>query len=96
MLDLAGGLMVLIFVLPFLLTGIGWLAWRVIQSRMVTCEVCGVKSFGDSGFCPICGSQQVTQKEDLGKNNVPASSITIDITAESAEENNKPRLNSDI
>ncbi|HGY5541700.1 MAG: hypothetical protein AB8A71_03095 [Prochlorococcus sp.] len=89
LLDFAGGLMLAALVLPFLLTGLGWLGWRVLQSRMVTCQACGVRTLGSSGQCPICGaglsdgSGSTGFKPDADMS-IPASSTTIDITAEDA------------
>ncbi|KGG28490.1 MULTISPECIES: hypothetical protein [unclassified Prochlorococcus] len=89
LLDLAGGLMLVALVLPFLLTGLGWLGWRVLQSRMVTCQACGVRTFGNSGQCPVCGAG-LSDASELGGYNAdggistPASAATIDITAEDA------------
>ena len=47
LLDLAGGLLLLLLVLPFLLTGLGWIGWKILQSRMVTCSACGAVNVGD-------------------------------------------------
>ena len=37
LLDLAGGLLLIALVLPFVLAGVGWIGWKLLQSRMVTC-----------------------------------------------------------
>ena len=76
-------------VLPFLLTGLGWLGWRVLQSRMVTCQACGVRTLGSSGQCPVCGAGLSDESGSTGFKSdtdmsIPASSTTIDITAEDA------------
>ena len=89
LLDLAGGLMLVALVLPFLLAGFGWLGWRVLQSRMVTCQACGLRTFGSSGQCPVCGAGLADTSElgdfkDDGGISTPASAATIDITAEDA------------
>ncbi len=89
LLDLAGGLMLALLALPLLISGIGWLGWRVIQSRMVTCEVCGIRTFSASSVtCPVCGSaftgKESSLKDDSATNysSAPASATTIDVTAE--------------
>ena len=90
LLDVAGGLMILFLALPILITGAGWVGWRLIQARMVTCESCGASSFINSDQCPICGStslakntnQKVASKEQ--SLSTPASSATIDVSAEDA------------
>jgi len=89
LLDLAGGLMLAALVLPFLLTGLGWLGWRVLQSRMVTCQACGMRTLSSSGQCPVCGAGlsdttgSASFKSDASMS-TPASDATIDITAEDA------------
>ena len=93
LLDLAGGLMLLLFTLPLILGGLGWIGWRILQSRMITCEVCGATSLNNSPSCPLCGSPKVHKTNSSDSNSetngsIPASSATIDITAEEAEEEN--------
>ena len=61
LIDLAGGLIIIIFTLPLFLGGLGWIGWKLIQSRMITCEVCGSSTFDNSPQCPICGSSKVSQ-----------------------------------
>ena len=41
LLDLAGGLLVVLLVLPLLMGGLGWVGWTVLQSRMQSCSACG-------------------------------------------------------
>ena len=89
LLDIAGGLMIFVFTLPILLSGLGWVGWKLIKSRLNNCENCGA-SFMDNEIsqCPICGSPyskiKTSKKESSSNNtnNVPASSATIDIKAE--------------
>ena len=47
--DLLGGLMLLALAIPVVLTGVGWIGWKVLQSRMITCESCGARSLAKSG-----------------------------------------------
>ena len=44
LLDLVGGVALVLLALPLLLTGLGWIGWKVLQSRMVTCPACGTAS----------------------------------------------------
>ena len=79
--------------IPIILMGIGWIGWRVLQSKMVTCEVCGATSMNTSPACPICGSSQLNAKNSnssTGKSNnyAPASNATIDIKATDIESEN--------
>ncbi len=90
LLDLAGGLLLALFVLPLLLSGLGWIGWKVLQSRMITCEVCGAKAFGGATQCLVCGSELASSiatsssdsSEDTSR---PASMATIDVKAEDVE-----------
>lgn len=45
LLDVAGGLVLVLLALPLILGGVGWLGWKVLQSRMTTCGVCGTVNF---------------------------------------------------
>ena len=89
LIDIAGGLMLAVFLIPLLLTGVGWLGWRAFQSRVVTCSVCGVGTLSNTGSCPVCGSamskgDNATSSDPQGSDSTPASSATIDVTAEDA------------
>ena len=85
LLDLAGGLMIVIFLIPLLFAGAGWIGWRILQSQMTLCDVCGARLMSKSIQCPICGSD-LSKKNNSDfsnksiKNSIPASSATIDIT----------------
>ena len=87
LLDLVGGLMLTILALPFLLAGVGWIGWKLLQSRMVSCEVCGAASLSASESCSVCGAsfaQQSLEPFSSVQQDVtdPASSITIDVAAQ--------------
>ncbi len=90
LLDLAGGLMLASFLIPILLTGLGWIGWKILQSKMVICDGCGTRSFGNVIQCPMCGSTSFsnTKANNSGSNDkpsVPASSATIDVKAENVD-----------
>lgn len=55
-LDLLGGLTLVIVLLPFVLAGGGWLAWRILSSRVRTCPTCGLTTLSVKE-CPACGSR---------------------------------------
>ena len=78
--DLAGGIFLLIAILPLILGGIGWLAWKRIQSKVQTCEACGSSFLNSQIICPVCGKNMQNSKDNL--ENIPASSATIDIKSE--------------
>ncbi len=85
-LDLAGGLMLAFLAIPLFLSGLAWIGWKVLQSRMITCQACGLSTFSSSVKCPVCGSfldnQQGSNKNTADITDThPASSVTIDITA---------------
>lgn len=87
LLDLVGGLMLALLLLPALLAGLGWLGWKVLQSRMKSCSACGAVSFGDTLQCSVCGTPYSSQTEvDHSKAaSIPAGDLTIDITAQEVD-----------
>jgi len=78
--DLAGGLLLILILLPLILGAIGWFAWKSIQSKVQTCEACGSSFLNSQISCPICGATQKKPKDSL--DNIPASAATIDIKSE--------------
>ena len=78
--DLAGGIFLLIAILPLILGGVGWLAWKRLQSKVQTCESCGSSFLNNQIICPICGANIKDPKNNL--ENIPASAATIDIKPE--------------
>jgi len=90
LLDLAGGLMLALFALPLLLSGLGWIGWKVLQSRMITCDVCGTKTFRGASQCLVCGSgfsgdKFASAAEVVDDASDRASRATIDVQAEDVE-----------
>ena len=90
LLDLAGGLIIITFSLPILISGLGWIAWKVIQSRSKQCEVCGTSFMGEQSKCPLCGGALIDKKNEANSsehqnNSIPASAATIDIKAEESD-----------
>ena len=81
--DLAGGIFLIITVIPLILGGIGWFAWKRIQSKVKTCEACGSSFLNDQMICPICGTNISDSKDNL--ENIPASAATIDIKSENID-----------
>ena len=79
-LDLAGGIFLIIALIPILLGGVGWFAWKRIQSKVKTCEACGSSFLNNEIICPICGKKMQDTKNNL--ENIPASAATIDIKSE--------------
>ena len=84
LLDLVGGLALVLLALPLVLTGAGWIGWKVLKSRLVTCPACGTASLKGQTSCPACGTalgQESTSAGD-GDGSIPASDATIDVTAQ--------------
>jgi hypothetical protein len=61
LLDLAGGLLLVFLVLPVLLGGLGWVGWKVLQSRMQSCSACGAVGLGSNLQCSVCGTPYSSQ-----------------------------------
>ena len=78
--DLAGGIFILITLIPLLLAGIGWFSWKRIQSKIQKCDSCGSSFLNNQNICPICGANINNRKDML--ENIPASAATIDIKSE--------------
>jgi archaellum biogenesis protein FlaJ (TadC family) len=78
--DLAGGIFIFITITPLILGGIGWFAWKRIQSKIQTCEACGTTFLNSQMNCPVCGTT-INNKTDF-IDNIPASAATIDIKSE--------------
>ena len=78
--DLAGGIFLILTIIPLILGGVGWLAWKRIQSKVQTCEACGSSFINSQINCPICGANRRNTTDKL--ENIPASAATIDIKSE--------------
>jgi len=77
--DLAGGVLILLILTPLILGGALWIGLKLIQSKITTCTNCGANLLNNTKICPICGLNNLSDEEEL-TNNIPASSATIDIT----------------
>ncbi len=90
LLDVAGGLILVVLALPVILGGVGWIGWKLLQSRMRTCPACGTVSFATAGSCQMCGAELPNTRSNgsapssgvVEDNAVPASAATIDVSAE--------------
>ena len=56
LLDFIGGLMLAVLAIPLILTGLGWIGWKVLQSRAQTCNACGAISRAATPQCMVCGT----------------------------------------
>ncbi len=82
--DMAGGLVILILLLTLVFSGLIWVSWRNIKSNLKTCNSCGSAYVSQLSQCPICGSDEQVI-DSLKYNNIPASSVTIDVEAEQTD-----------
>ena len=78
--DIAGGLFLIITIIPLILVGVGWFAWKRIQANVKTCTGCGSSFLNNQIICPVCGTKISDPKDNL--ENIPASAATIDIKSE--------------
>ena len=81
--DLAGGIFLILTIIPLLLGGFGWFAWKGLQSKVQTCEACGSSFLNTQLICPVCGTKIKNSKDNL--ENIPASAATIDIKSENID-----------
>ena len=83
LLDLAGGIFLIITLIPLIIGGVGWFTWKRIQSQLQTCEACGSSFLNNQLLCPICGTSARNKKDTM--ENIPASAATIDIKSENID-----------
>ena len=92
LLDVVGGLTLLVVLLPLVLGGLGWLGWVLLQQRLKTCPNCGFRSFG-SEVCPACGTLWVDDADQAGSPGTAANAnpsfdardVTIDVQVKDVE-----------
>ena len=88
LLDLAGGLLLTLLALPLILSGLGWIGWKLLQSRMVTCTACGATSLKGTGVCAVCGTPYANTESSsaaAAASSTPASDLTIDVIAQDVD-----------
>ncbi|MFM7269075.1 MAG: hypothetical protein ACKOZT_10915 [Cyanobium sp.] len=84
LLDLLGGVTLLVLLLPLLAGGAALVGWQLLRRRLRTCPACGFSSLG-SDLCPACGCSLA----DVASHSSAASpdpdprsaTITVDATA---------------
>ena len=82
--DMTGGILIFILLIFLLFSGLFFISWRNIKSKFKNCKSCGSAYFSELNQCPICGSNEILISKETD-NNIPASSATIDISAEKSE-----------
>ena len=88
LLDLAGGVLLALLALPLILSGLGWIAWKLLQSRMISCTACGATGLKGAAVCPVCGTPYASAGDspaDSAATSPPASVLTIDVVAQDVD-----------
>ena len=88
LLDLAGGVLLALLALPLILSGLGWIGWKLLQARMVSCAACGATGLKGAGACAVCGTPYATavdNPDSAAVPSTPASDITIDVVAQDVD-----------
>ena len=88
LLDLAGGLLLALLAIPLILSGLGWIGWKLLQSRMVSCTACGATGLKGTGICAVCGTPYANAEANSGvaaASSTPASDLTIDVIAQDVD-----------
>tara|TARA_B100000676_G_scaffold39439_1_gene37305 strand:- start:286 stop:636 length:351 start_codon:yes stop_codon:yes gene_type:complete len=88
LLDLAGGVLLTLLALPLILSGLGWIGWKLLQSRMISCTVCGATGLKGAGVCAVCGTPYANAGDSptsAAAPSAPASDLTIDVVAQDVD-----------
>ena len=88
LLDLAGGVLLALLVLPLILSGLGWIGWKLLQSRMISCTACGATGLKGAEACAVCGTPFASaagSPASATASSVPASDLTIDVVAQDVD-----------
>ena len=88
LLDLAGGVLLALLALPLILSGLGWIGWKLLQSRMISCTACGATGLKGAPVCPVCGTPFVSaagSPVSATASSVPASDLTIEVVAQDVD-----------
>ena len=84
----AGGVLLTLLVLPLILSGLGWIGWKLLQSRMISCAACGATGLKGAGVCALCGTPYANAEASAGgaaAPSTPASDLTIDVIAQDVD-----------
>ena len=88
LLDLAGGVLLALLALPLILSGLGWIGWKLLQSRMISCTACGANGLKGAGVCTVCGTPYPSAGDNPASAtapSTPASDLTIDVVAQDVD-----------
>lgn len=106
LLDLLGGLTLLLLLTPLILAGLGLLAWKLLINRLSSCPRCGFSSLrAEPGVCPACGWRADTHSSEgpwpmaetaevsmfgFDATEIPASDVIITVTSTSVDKDSDP------
>ena len=88
LLDLAGGVLLALLVLPLILSGLGWIGWKLLQSRMISCTACGATGLKWAAVCAVCGTPYASaggSSASAAAVSPPACDLTIDVVAQDVD-----------
>ena len=88
LLDLAGGVLLALLALPLILSGLGWIGWKFLQSRMISCTACGATGLKGAAVCAVCGTPYANAGDTSASAAAPsvlASDVTIDVVAQDVD-----------
>ena len=88
LLDLAGGVLLALLALPLILSGLGRIGWKLLQSRMISCTACGATGLKGAAVCAVCGTPYAIEGDSpasAAAPSVPASDLTIDVVAQDVD-----------
>ena len=88
LLDLVGGVLLTLLALPLILSGLGWIGWKLLQSRMISCTACGATCLKGAAVCAVCGTPYASAGDSpasAAAPSVPASDLTIDVVAQDVD-----------
>ena len=72
LLDLAGGVLLALLALPLILSGLGWIGWKLLQSRMISCTACGATGLKGAAVC-ACLLYTSPSPRDMRRARMPSS-----------------------
>ena len=71
--------------LPLILSGLGWIGWKLLQSRLISCTACGTTGLKGAAVCAVCGTPYASagcSPVSAAVPSAPASDLTIDVVAQ--------------
>ena len=82
LIGLLGNILLLIFLFPLLMLGLGLLGLNLFKSNIKTCKNCGTTIIGNDDNCPYCDYGSIKNKGKDNDLSSDASNTVIEIKAE--------------